>query len=412
MAENFWQAAQRHLREAADLLHLEPEIVELLNEPASVFEFRIPLRLDNGAIRIFRAFRVRHNDALGATRDGVRIRPDLDLNELKALATFMTVKHAVAGLPAGGGKGGIVADPEKLSAWELERLVRAYMRRLNPRGAWGDVPGADIGTSLRTQAWMLDEYEQITGFHSPAAVNDKPFGIGGSRGGEEATGRGVFLLTLVEAERMGLAPRSSRVVVQGFGQVGQSAAHLLSQEGYKVVGVGDIRGSIVNPKGLDVAGLREHVRVRSSVVGFPGASPVSNRELLELDCEILVPAAVQNVIDETNADAIKARLVMEGANGPVTPTADAILARKGVRVIPDVLANCGGVIVCHFERVQGLTDTYWSLETVNERLRDRILQSHSEVCQRAKELNAPLRAAAWAHGLSVVADAIRLRGWG
>lgn len=412
MPGTFWLAAKQHLREAGVLMNLEPEIVELLSEPSAIYEFRIPLRMDDGRIRIFRAFRVRHNDALGGTRDGVRIRPDLDLDECKALAMFMTVKHAVAGIPAGGGKGGIVADPEELSERELERLCRSYIRRLNPRGAWADVPGADIGTSYKTQAWMLDELEQITGVHQPPAINDKPFGVGGSLGGAEATGRGVYLLTLIEAERLGLKPRASRVAVQGFGQVGQSAAQLLSDDGYPVVAVSDIRGGVHNPKGIDVRKLADHVRLTGSVVGFPGTTSLTNKQLIESDCEILVPAAVQDAVTEDNAGRVKARLVMEGANGPVTPAADEILTKKGVRVIPDVLANCGGVIVCHFERIQGLTDSYWSLETVNERLRERIHQSHKEVCELARERNCSIRAAAWVSGLTRVAEAIRLRGWG
>jgi glutamate dehydrogenase/leucine dehydrogenase len=412
MAESFWEAAKQHMREAGVLMRLEPEMVEIVSEPAQVSEFCIPLRMDNGSIRVFKAYRVRHNDALGATRDGVRIKPDLNVEELKALAMFMTVKHAVGGIPAGGGKGGIAADPTKLSAWELERLCRAYMRRLNPRGTWGDVPGADIGTSLQTQAWMLDEYERITGCHSPAAVNDKPVGVGGSYGGEEATGRGVYLLTMVEAKRMGLDPRASRVVVQGFGQVGRHVVSLLAGEGFRIIGVSDIRGGVYHPDGLDVEALSAHVGRHGSVVGLPGSEPLTNEQLLELECEVLIPAAVQNVINGSNAGAVKARLVMEGANGPVTPAADEILAAKGTRVVPDVLANVGGVIVCQFERIQGLSDMYWSRETVYERLRKRITQSHREICELAGKMGVRLRPAAWVYGLGRVVEAVRLRGWG
>ncbi len=411
-AESFWEAAKFHLREAGALMDLEPEILELLSEPAHVHEFRIPLRLDSGSVNIFRAFRVRHNEALGPTRDGVRIRPEVDLDECKALAMFMTVKHAVAGIPAGGGKGGIAADPETLSEWELERLVRAFMRRLTPRGAWADVPGADIGTSYRTQAWMLDEYEQIAGLHSPMAVNDKPAGVGGSLGGEEATGRGLFTLTLVEAERLGMKPATTRVAVQGFGQVGRNAALLLHEAGFPVIGVCDIHGGVRRADGLDVPALADHCRRKGTVAGFPGAEPLGDEDLVAMDCDILIPAAVQNAIHEGNAAGVRAKLVMEGANGPTTPKADKILAARGVRVVPDVLANCGGVIVCQFERIQGLSDTYWRLETVNQRLEERILQSHREVTELAGRLGAPLRAAAWVHGLEKVAAAIRLRGWG
>jgi len=409
--DNLWESALERLRSAAALADIEPEVLDLLSKPMRISIFQIPLRMDDGRGEVFTAYRVHHNDALGPVRDGTRICPDLDLDVVKALALFMTVKHAVAGVPAGGAKGGIAADPRRLSRWELERLVRGYVRRLTPKGAWSDVPGADIGTSPETQAWMLDEYEQVTGGHEPAAVNDKPALLGGSPGGEEATGRGLFYLTLEAAQELGMSPESCTVAVQGFGQVGSNVAALLHGEGYRVVAVSDVNGGVRDRSGLDVPALLGHVKETGTVVGFPGGEPIDNAELLETDCDVLIPAAVQNVINEGNVGRVKARLILEGANGPVTPSAERALLVRGVTVVPDVVANAGGIIVCHFERTQGLSDMSWDLGAVHERLRTRILGAYRRVRARAVEADVSLRDAAWSDGLSTVARAVKLRGW-
>jgi len=408
---SFWEATKLHLQNAGKLLKLEPEMVEFLSKPMRASEFQIPLRMDNDKLQIFTAYRVCHNDALGPTKDGTRIVPDLTMDEVKALAMTMTIKHAVVDIPAGGGKGGIAADPIKLSKWELERLCRAYIRRLSPKGAWVDVPGADIGTNYKTQAWMLDEYEQIMGSHSPAAVNDKPAIVGGSLGGVEATGRGLFYIVLEVNKSKALNPQSCRVVIQGFGSVGSNVARLLNNEGFKIIAVGDVRGAISTPSGIDISKLANHVAQTGSVVDFPGTKAISNQELLETECEILIPAAVENVINEENADRVKTEIIVEGANGPVTPSADKILLDKGITVIPDVVANAGGIIVCQFERIQGLTDTYWDIDTVNERLKVRILKAYEEMLNTADEMGISLREAAWVNGLRKVSAAIRMRGW-
>lgn len=408
---NFWEATKFRLQSAGKLMKLEPEMVEFLSRPMRVVEFQIPLRMDDGKLQIFTAYRVCHNDALGPTKDGTRIVPNLTLDEVKALAMTMTIKHAVVDIPAGGGKGGIAADSHKLSERELERLCRGFIRRLSPKGAWVDVPGADIGTSYKTQAWMLDEYEQIMGFHSPAAINDKPAIVGGSLGGEEATGRGVFYVALEVSKRKTLNPRSCRVVVQGFGAVGRTAAKLLYDGGYKIVAVGDIRGAISAPSGIDISKLANHVAQTGSVVDFPGTKAISNQELLETECEILIPAAVENVINEENVGRVKTEIIIEGANGPVTPSAEKPLLAKGVMIIPDIIANAGGIIVCQFERIQGLTDTYWDIDTVNERLKVRILKAYGEAVSRASEMGISLREAAWVNALHKVSAAIRMRGW-
>ncbi len=386
-------------------------MMDLLRQPSRVFEFRIPLRMDNGSTRIFTAFRVHHNDALGPARDGTRIRPGLTLDEVKALALIMSVKHAVVGIPAGGGKGGIVADPAELSEWELERLVRAYMRRLVPKGAWADVPGADIGTDSRTMAWMLDEYEQITGAHEPAAINDKPPLAGGSLGGEEATGRGLFEVTMQAIRDAGLAPGTCRVALQGFGNVGAHAAAMFFEAGMRIVAVGDIGGTIFDPDGLDVPRLVQFCRRTGSVAGFPSSQQLPSQAVLETDCDILVPAAVQGVINTANAGRVRARIIAEGANAPTTPAAERILLSRRTTILPDVIANSGGVIVCQFERSQGLTGCCWTLDTVRSRLKETILGAYGEVVKTSAEMGITLREAAWVNALQRICRAIVLRGW-
>lgn len=408
---SFWEAAKFRLQTAGKLMKLEPEMLEFLSRPMRVSEFQIPLKMDNGKSQIFIAYRVCHNDALGPTKDGTRIVPNLTLDEVKALAMTMTVKHAIAGISAGGGKGGIVADAHKLSQMELERLCRGFIRHVTPKGAWVDVPGADIGTNYQTQAWMLDEYEQMMGFHSPAAINDKPPIVGGSLGGAEATGRGVFYIALEVVKRKALTPQSCRVVIQGFGAVGRNAAELLYNEGFRIIAIGDIYGVISDPLGLDISKLAKYTEQTGSVLDFPGAKATSNQELLEAECEILIPAAVENVINEKNARRVKTKIIVEGANGPITPSAEEILLDRGVTIVPDIVANAGGIIVCQFERIQGLSDWYWDLATVHERLKERILNIDKETVDTASEMGISLREAAWVNGLRKVCEAIRMRGW-
>ncbi len=410
--DNVFQVAIQTLNRAGKLGGINPRVLDILQEPKRIQQFRIPLKLEDGSFQVFQAYRVHYCDALGPFRNGTRIRPDLSLDEIKALGLFMTVKHCAAAIPAGGAKGGIKADPSKLSARDMEQLVRAFIRNLQPKGPWADVPGADIGTGEQAMAWMLDEYEQITGQHCPAALNDKPAILGGSLGGEEATGRGVFITLMAAAKDMGLDVSGSTAVVQGFGQVGSALADLLTQTGCRIVAVSDVYGGIYAEGGLDIAGLREHVAKTGKVEGFPGTTPVSNEELFALECDILVPAAVQSVIHKGNAAGVKAKLIVEGANGPVTTEADAILHDKGVIIVPDVVANSGGATVCHFERTQGLTDQYWDLEKVNKQLESRILEAYRCAAQRATEAGGvSLRDGAWIHALKMLEKAMKLRGW-
>lgn len=410
MSKNPFQTALDTLYKAGEIGKINPDVLKMLSQPKRIFQFSIPMKMDNGELQIFQAFRVHYNDALGPIKDGTRFVPDLDLDTVKALGFWMTIKHAVAGVPAGGGKGGVSVDPSKLSDREYETLVRSFIRKLPLKGAWVDVPGADIGTSGRTQAWMLDEYEEIMGFHSPAAINDKPVEVNGTLGSREATGTGAFFVTR-EAIKHYHVPPQATVAVQGFGDVGSTITELLYQEGFKIVAVSDIKGGIYSADGLNIKKLIEHVKKTGFVVDFPGTKSITNDDLIEIDCEILVPAAVQSVIHEDNAHKVKADLIIECANGPVTTEGEKILEKNGTIIIPDVLANCGSAIVCGFERTQGLTDTYWDLETVNQKLQERILKAYREAVATAEAKNTSLRNAAWINALQKIGKAMKARGW-
>lgn len=409
---DFLEQGSRLLRGAGELAAIDPAVMDLLSAPARVLALRLPLKMDDGSCRMFDAYRVRYNDALGPTRDGVRVSPGVDLDEVKALGLLMTIKHAAGGIPAGGGKGGIAADPRQLSPGEYQRLCRAFMRALGPGGPASDVPGADIGTNAQTMAWMLDEYEQTTGRHCPAAVNDKPPVLGGSLGGWEATGRGVFDAAQRAASDLGMDLAEATVAIQGFGQVGSVAASLFHQAGCRVVAVSDSRGGVYRADGLDVPALAAHRRQAGMLRGFPGADALSNAELLECPCMILVPAAVQGVITADNAELIQARLLVEAANGPTTVEADRILADRGVTVVPDVIANSGSVHVCQMERSQGLYDNYWDAETIDGLRRRRLLAAYGEALHAAAGHGVrSARLGAWINALRRIEEAVHLRGW-
>ncbi len=410
MGANPLDTALYTLREAAGEAGLDPKVTELLSTPKRTMEFTFPMRMDKGEVRIFTAYRVHWCDALGGFKDGTRFTDNLTLDECKALALWMTIKHSVGGIPAGGGKGGVIVDPGELSEWELERLSRSYMRHLPLKGAWVDVPGADIGTSEKTQGWMLDEYESIVGFHSPAAINDKPTAVSGTLGTDEATGLGVYYVFEQAVKDFDLAEGCS-VVVQGFGKVGSVLAKYLTEGGYKVIAVGDIYGAIHAADGIDCVKLDQYVRDSGSVVDFPGTKPISNHELLEMEVDVLVPAAVQSVITDQNASKIKAKLVIEAANGPVTPDAEKELQGNNIPVVPDVVANVGGAIVCHFERIQGLTDEYWDIDRVRGQLKDWITRAYQNTAATAGEKNISMRMAAWVNALQKIEASVKKRGW-
>lgn len=410
--DNVFQVALNTLNNAGKLGNIDSRVLEILQAPKRTMQFRIPLKMDDGSFNVFQAYRVHYCDALGPCRNGTRIRPNLTLDEIKALAIFMTIKHCAADIPAGGGKGGIQADPSKLSNNDMERLIRAFVRNLQPKGPWVDVPGADIGTGEQAMSWMLDEYEQISGFHCPAAINDKPPILGGSLGGEAATGRGVFMVLMAAADDIKMNVKESTAVVQGFGQVGSVLANLLYQEGCRIIAVSDVYGGIYSSTGIDILKLEDHVARTGKVKDFPGTDVITNEEIFASKCDILIPAAVQSVIHGANAKDVKAKLIAEGANGPVTTEADAELTDRGITIVPDVVANSGGATVCHFERTQGLSDQYWDLETVNKRLEQRILKAYHDAANTAREFKTPsLRTGAWIHALKKIEKAMKLRGW-
>ncbi len=409
--DNMFEAGLVALKKAGEVGGIDEDVMKILSRPKRITDFSIPLKKDNGEVEVYDAYRVHYTDAVGPTRDGTRFVPNMNVDEAKALALFMTVKHAVSGVPAGGGKGGIKVDPNELSERELEQLTRGYIRNLKPKGPNVDIPGADIGTNYQTQSWMLDEYEQVTGQHVPHAINDKPAEVGGTVGSEEATGLGVFYVSMAAFEDYGIDVEGADVVVQGFGQVGSYISEYLAEEGANIIAVSDINGGIYAKDGLDVEAVKEYCAETGSVVDFPGAESVTNEELLEIECDVLIPAAVQNVINKDNVNNIKTDMIVEAANGPVTPGAEEVLAEKDIPVIPDVVANAGGAIVCHYERIQGITWDYWDLEEVNNRLNKQILTAYKDAKAAAEELDTTLRLGAWVVALRRVSAAIKRRGW-
>ncbi|WP_206812452.1 Glu/Leu/Phe/Val family dehydrogenase [Paradesulfitobacterium ferrireducens] len=412
MKKTALEVAQEQLATAIEYMNLDQEIYELLKEPLSQLTVRIPVKMDDGTIRIFTGFRFQHNAALGPTRGGTRFHPEETPEDVKALSLWMTLKNALNEIPNGGAKGGIIVDPEKLSKGELERLCRAYVRKIAPTiGAWKDFPGADIGTSAETQSWMLDEWEALNLHHEPAGISGKLMVLGGSEGRPEATSRGLLYATRESVKAKGLEMKQLAAVVQGFGKVGWHLAKLYEMDGVKVVAVSDVHTGIYNPEGLDVKDVNAYMDRNGTLVGYPKAQAVSNSELLELECDILAPCAVQNVITDENAPRIKARFLIEGANGPTTPDAEKILISKGVFIAPDIWANSGGTQVAHFERVQNLNDDRWSEEEVNAKLERLIGKVFAEIYKIHTEQNISMRLACWVRSIGKVVDAMKARGW-
>ncbi len=409
---SLFENALEILNRAGDIGEINPRVITLLQGPQRIQQFRLPLKKEDGSFDVFKAYRVHYCNAMGPYSDGTRVMPGLTLDEVKALALFMTIKHCATDIRRGGAKGGIIANPAELTSGEYERLLRAFVRCINPKGPWGDVPGADIGTGEQAMAWMLDEYEQITGMSCPAAVNDKPPFLGGSLGGEAATGRGCFFTIQDAAEDMGLSIGKTSAVIQGFGQVGGVVSRLLYEADCRIIAVSDIKGAVLNDRGLDIPALLEHTVATGSVAGFAGGEPFDPSDIFSLPCDIIVPAAVQNVITAENAGSVKARIIAEGANGPVTPAAEDILMEKDVWVIPDVIANAGGATVCHFEMSQGLYNHFWDVETVNRELEKKMHHAYRDAVEGKRKYKSPsLRIGAWISALKKLETAMTYRGW-
>ena len=393
------------------MLNLEPGIWRILTHPKRQIVVSCPVQMDNGEIEVFTGYRVQYNITLGPAKGGIRYHPDVSLDEVTALAAWMTWKCAVVNIPFGGGKGGIICDPSKMSKGELERLTRRYVADLiDVLGPESDVPAPDVNTNEQTMAWIMDTYSMHARHTVTSVVTGKPLALGGSAGRREATGRGVLFVIREAAKRIGLDLREARVVVQGFGNVGSVAADLLTKDGARIVGASDVKGAIQNPNGLDIPALLKHVADTKSVVGFAGSTPVDAKKLLELPCDILIPAALENQITHVNAGRIQARIIAEGANGPTTTQADKILNKAGVLVIPDILANSGGVTVSYFEWVQDRMGFFWREQEVNERLEHIMVNAFNDVARMADEHGVSFRVAAFMLAIKRVVDVIQVRG--
>jgi len=407
------ESMQKRFDEAVKILGLDEQFANVLRVPDKVVAANIPVTMDDGSIRVFEAYRVVHSAHLGPSKGGIRYSMDVNLDEVKALAAWMTWKCAVVNVPYGGAKGGIKCNPREMSKGELERLTRGYTLAMrNVFGPDKDIPAPDMGTSAQEMAWIVDEYSKIVGQNAWAVVTGKPLVLGGSLGRVEATGRGVMVSTRSAMVKLGLKPTETTCVVQGFGNVGSISAKLISQLGVKIVGISDVSGGYHNPNGIDVNEALAYVANSSSrsLEGFTGGNKISNAELLELPCDVLVPAAMEDQITPENADRIKAKLIVEGANGPTTADADAILNKKGILVVPDILANAGGVTVSYFEWVQNRLGYYWTEERVNRRA-DRVMkQSFDNVYAAAEKYGVNMRIAAYIVSIDKVASTLKLRG--
>jgi glutamate dehydrogenase (NAD(P)+) len=405
-----FEAVNRQFDRAADLLDLSEDLRIALKTPFREVMVELPLRCDDGTLRTFSGYRVQHDASRGPLKGGLRYHPEVDLDEVRALAALMTWKTAVVDLPYGGAKGGINCDPAELSELDLERLTRRFVSRIERFiGPQEDIPAPDVNTNAQVMAWIVDEYSKYHGY-SPGVVTGKPIQLGGSAGRESATGRGVLFATQRAARRMGMELEGATVAVQGFGNVGSWAAHFFAEAGARVVAVSDVKGAVYREAGLDVEALRRHVREEATVTTFDGVEPISNDALLEMEVDVLVPAALGDVIHRGNADRVRARVIAEGANHPTTPDADEILLDRGCLVLPDIYANAGGVTVSYFEWVQNLQQFRWPAERIDDELRNVMDSAWETLTAAADEYDTDLRTAAYVVAIRRVAEATRLRG--
>jgi glutamate dehydrogenase (NAD(P)+) len=406
-----WAVAQQQFDLAATKLGLEPGIAAVLREPRRQLTVHFPVRMDDGSTRVFEGHRVQHNLGRGPAKGGIRYHQDVNIEEVKALAMWMSWKCAVMDLPYGGGKGGITVDPKQLSQSELERLTRRFTTEIAVIiGPESDIPAPDVNTNSQTMAWMMDTYSMHVGYTVPGVVTGKPIALGGSQGRNEATARGAVFCIREAAKKINLDLKGAKTVVQGYGNAGSIAARLISELGAVVIAVSDSSGGIQNPAGLDLNAVDAHKKKTGSVVGFAGATPVSNQAILEIACDVLIPAALENQITAENADRMKTKIVAEAANGPTTPEADEILFKKGTMVIPDILCNAGGVTVSYFEWVQDLNRDFWEEDEVNIRLEKKMVRAFNEVHEMAASQKSHLRLGAYLLSVKRVADAMTVRG--
>jgi glutamate dehydrogenase (NAD(P)+) len=408
---NPWEAQAARFEYAATKLNLDKGLWKILSQPNREIIVHIPVQMDDGRMELFTGYRVQHSTARGPAKGGLRYSPEVNLDEVRALAAWMTWKCAVVNIPFGGSKGGIICDPKKMSQNELERLTRRYTSELIEfLGPEKDVPAPDVNTNEQTMAWMMDTYSMHMRQTVTACVTGKPIDIGGSRGRREATGRGVMVVTDQALKKLGMDRDSTRVIVQGFGNVGSNAAHLMFQNGYTIVGIAEWDGGIYNKHGIDLDALWVYRQQKGTIHGFPGAEKYDTAELLVTDCEVLIPAATENVITSKNAGQVKAKILVEGANGPTTTNADKILGEKGVFIVPDILANAGGVTTSYFEWVQDRQGYFWTESMVNERLDQIMIESFNDVIRYAEKHAVDNRTASYMLAIDRVAFVIRQRG--
>lgn len=408
---NAYDNAQKQLERAANLLKLNPDVHEILRQPKRILSVSLPVRMDDGKVRNFQGYRVQFNDARGPFKGGIRYHPNVSLDEVKALAAWMTWKCAIADIPYGGAKGGVICDPKNMSAGEKERITRRYANAIADFiGPHRDIPAPDVYTDSQTMAWILDVYSQIHGRPMPEVITGKPIPLGGSEGRYNSTARGCVVAAREAAKVKGFPLKGATAAVQGYGNAGSWSAILLEELGVKVIAVSDSQGGIYNKIGLNSKKVEEFKENTGTVVGFPGTEPISNDNLLELPVDILIPAALENQITAKNAPNVKAKIISEAANGPTTPEADRILDKNGVLLIPDILANSGGVIVSYFEWVQNLNRVHWTENQVNEELEKKMTTAFRTTYDKSKALNVSMRDAALAVAVERVANAIQTLG--
>jgi glutamate dehydrogenase len=410
-SRKMFRATQVVMKEALAKLGYPEEMYELLKEPLRVLTVRIPVRMDNGRVKIFTGYRAQHNDAVGPTKGGVRFHPDVTEDEVKALAMWMTIKCGIVNLPYGGGKGGIVCDPRQMSFAELERLSRGYVRAISQIvGPTKDIPAPDVMTNSQIMAWMMDEYSSIREFDAPGFITGKPIVLGGSHGRETATAKGVTIMIREALKKRGISVKDARVIIQGFGNAGSYLAKFMHDEGAKVVGISDVHGALYDPAGLNIDYLLERRDSFGSVTNL-FTNTITNKELLELPCDILVPAAIENQITAENAWKIQAQIIVEAANGPTTLEATEILTKRNILIVPDVLASAGGVVVSYFEWVQNNQGYYWTEAEVHEKMEKMLVEAFNNVYELHLTRGVNMKLAAYMLGVRRVAEASRYRGW-
>ncbi|OWZ83104.1 Glu/Leu/Phe/Val family dehydrogenase [Natranaerobius trueperi] len=409
---NVYQIVQQQIKEAVDMLGLDYTVFEMLKQPQNVLEVSFPVKMDDGSIKVFRGIRSQHCDVLGPFKGGLRFHPTVEMDEAKALSMWMTFKCAVVGVPYGGAKGGIECNPKEMSQGELERLSRGFIKNVaNFIGPEKDIPAPDVYTNPQVMAWMMDEFSKVRGYNNFGIMTGKPINIGGSKGRSEATGRGCVYVTREAVKELGWNMKDMKVVVQGFGNAGSIAAKLLYDMGATIVATNDSVSGVYSEEGVNPYELEKYKKETGSVKNYPGTENVTNSELLTLECDILIPAALENQLTQANASDIKAKIIAEAANGPTTPEADKILFEKGVITLPDILANAGGVTVSYFEWVQNLQNFYWTEDEVNNRMEEMMVDAFKSCYKTRESYDVHMRTAAYLLAVQRLADAMKTRGW-